>query len=136
MMFPRLELLRELLAGDGSIWVTIDDNEGHYLKVTLDEIFGRTNFVANVVWQKKHAVANDHKTIAPMHDHVLVYRNGQSWKRNLLPRTTEKDTQYRFEDAGGVYRVSDYTCSKTAEERPNLYYEVVNRNTRQENFST
>lgn len=68
MMWPRLVLLRELLAEDGSIWVTIDDNEAHYLKVMMDEVFGRRNFVADVLWQKKYAVANDHKTIAPMHD--------------------------------------------------------------------
>src|ERR1017187_3965265 len=53
MMFPRLQLLRDLLAEDGSIWVTIDDNEAHYLKVIMDEVFGRKNFVANVLWQKR-----------------------------------------------------------------------------------
>ncbi|CAG1021510.1 hypothetical protein MTYM_01047 [Methylococcales bacterium] len=52
MMYPRLELLRTLLAEDGSIWVSIDDNEGHYLKVIMDEVFGRKNFVGNVIWQK------------------------------------------------------------------------------------
>jgi adenine-specific DNA-methyltransferase len=54
MMLPRLELLKELLRPDGSIWVTIDDNEGHYLKVLMDEVFGRGNFIANVVWQKAY----------------------------------------------------------------------------------
>ncbi len=53
MMLPRLQLLRELLSEDGSIWVTIDDNEGHYLKVLMDEVFGRGNFVVNVLWQKR-----------------------------------------------------------------------------------
>ena len=53
MMYPRLELLRELLADDGSVWVSIDDNEAHYLKVIMDEIFGRRNFIVNVVWQKR-----------------------------------------------------------------------------------
>ncbi|MBK6599291.1 MAG: site-specific DNA-methyltransferase [Proteobacteria bacterium] len=52
MMYPRLELLRQLLAEDGSIWVSIDDNEGHYLKVVMDEVFGRANFVSSFVWQK------------------------------------------------------------------------------------
>jgi adenine-specific DNA-methyltransferase len=52
-MYPRLVLLRELLAEDGSIWVTIDDNEAHYLKVFMDEVFGRTNFLSNVIWQKR-----------------------------------------------------------------------------------
>ena len=53
MMWPRLELLRDLLAEDGSIWVQLDDNEAHYLKVVMDEVFGRKNFIANVIWQKK-----------------------------------------------------------------------------------
>ncbi len=129
MMLPRLQLLREFLREDGSIWVTIDDNEGHYLKVLMDEVFGRGNFVANVIWQKKYAVANDHKTIAPMHDHVLVYRRSASWQRNLLARTAEKDRQYKYEDDKGVFRSSDYTCAKTAEERPNLYYAIFQPNT-------
>jgi adenine-specific DNA-methyltransferase len=58
MIYPRLELLRELLSEDGSIWVSIDDNEGHYLKVVMDEIFGRQNFIANVIWQKKYSPPN------------------------------------------------------------------------------
>ncbi|OJV60282.1 MAG: site-specific DNA-methyltransferase [Burkholderiales bacterium 68-10] len=124
MMLPRLQLLRELLAEDGSIWVTIDDHEGHYLKVLMDEVFGRGNFVANVLWQKKYAVANDHKTIAPMHDHVLVFRKTPAWQRNLLVRADDKDRQYKHEDDKGLFRVSDYTCAKTAEERPNLYYPI------------
>ena len=132
MMYPRLVLLRDLLSEDGSIWVTLDDNEVHYMKVMLDEIFGRTNFVSNVIWQKKYAVANDHKTIAPMHDHILVYRKSPLWRRNLLPRTNEKDRQYKYEDELGIFRVSDYTCNKSAEERPNLYYPVIQPNTGEE----
>ena len=59
MMLPRLQLLRELLREDGSIWVTIDDNEGHYLKVLMDEVFGRKNFVASCVWQKRYSRENN-----------------------------------------------------------------------------
>ncbi|WP_396269753.1 site-specific DNA-methyltransferase [Ideonella sp.] len=125
MMYPRLALLRQLLSEDGSIWVTIDDNEAHYLKVLLDEVFGRTNFVANVIWQKKYAVANDHKTIAPMHDHVLVFRKSPAWTRNLLARDASKDVLYRFSDGRGDWRPDNYTCSKTADERPNLYYPIT-----------
>ncbi len=132
MMLPRLQLLREFLREDGSIWVTIDDNEGHYLKVLTDEVFGRGNFVANVIWQKKYAVANDHKSIAPMHDHLLVYQRSGAWVRNLLPRQEAKDRLYRFEDAKGSWRPDNYTCSKTADERPNLYYSVVQPVTGQE----
>lgn len=132
MMRDRLEILRRLLADDGSIWITIDDNEAHYLKVLCDEIFGRDNFVANVIWQKKYSVANDHKTIAPMHDHVLVYRKSDVWRRNLLPRTDAKDRQYRMEDGSGIFRADNYTCNKTAEERPNLYYAIIQPNTGEE----
>lgn len=132
MMYPRMELLRELLAEDGSIWVTLDDNEAHYFKVICDEIFGRSNFVANVIWQKKYAAANDHKTIAPMHDHLFVFRKSSTWRRRLLPRTDEKNRQYRFEDERGVFRTSDYTCNKTSDERPNLYYSIIQPNTGQE----
>ena len=54
MMYPRLELLRELLAENGSIWISLDDNECHYLKVICDEVFGRKNFISNCVWEKNH----------------------------------------------------------------------------------
>jgi adenine-specific DNA-methyltransferase len=134
LMRDRLEILRNLLSEDGSLWITIDDNEAHYLKVMCDEIFGRVNFIANVIWQKKYAVANDHKTIAPMHDHILVYRKSEAWQRNLLTRTEEKDQQYRYTDEKGIFRTSDYTCNKSAEERPNLYYPIIQPNTREEIF--
>ena len=62
-----LEIIRRLLADDGSLWITIDDNEAHYLKVLCDEVFGRPNFVANVVWQKKYTIANDSKWLAEGH---------------------------------------------------------------------
>ena len=129
MMYPRLVLLRQFLREDGAIFVSIDDNEVATLRFLMDEIFGAGNFVATLVWQKKYAVANDHKTIAPMHDFVLVYQRSLAWKRNLLPRGDEKDNLYRFEDTKGRFRPDNYTCSKSAEERPNLYYQVTNPNT-------
>ncbi len=132
LMRDRLEIIRRLMSDDGSLWITIDDNEAHYLKVLCDEVFGRSSFVANVVWQKKYAVANDHKTIAPMHDHLLVYRKGDRWQRNLIPRTDDKDRQYKYTDERGVFRPDNYTCSKTADERPNLYYSISQPNTREE----
>ena len=73
LMRDRLELLAKLLRDDGSIWISIDDNEAHYLKVLMDEVFGRGNFVANVIWEKKYTVANDAKFFSDNHDHILVY---------------------------------------------------------------
>lgn len=132
LMYPRLKLLHELLAEDGSFWMTLDDNEIHRARMVMDEIFGEDAFVANVVWQKKYSASNDHTGIAPMHDHMLVYFKSDQWERNLLERTVEKDRQYRYEDEQGVFRASDYTCNKTADERPNLYYPITNPNTREE----
>ncbi|WP_338082165.1 site-specific DNA-methyltransferase [Alcaligenes aquatilis] len=85
-----------------------------------------------VGWLIDQTVPNDHKSIAPMHDFILVYQRSGQWKRNLLPRTEDKDKQYKYEDDKGVFRSSDYTCAKTAEERPNLYYPIVNPNTGEE----
>ena len=132
MMYPRLVLLRQFLREDGAIFVSIDDNEVANLRLMMDEIFGVRNFVGTVIWQKKYAASNDHKTIAPMHDFVLVYQRSPSWQRNLLPRGEEKDGLYKYEDDKGKFRISDYTCAKTAEERPNLYYPVTNPNTGEE----
>lgn len=74
LIYPRLELLRELLSEDGSIWITLDDNEVHYLKVIMDEIFGRKNFITSIAWQKFHSVkTNSLYNISSAHDHVLVY---------------------------------------------------------------
>jgi len=128
MMWPRLRLLHELLSDAGSFWVTLDDNEMHRARSMLDEIFGEGAFAACIVWQKKYAVANDQKGIAPMHDYLLVYQKA-GWNRNLLERTEQNDSQYRLKDDLGVFRVSDYTCNKTADERPNLYYSITNPNT-------
>lgn len=131
MMWPRLKLLYELLAENGSIWITLDDNEAHRAKLVLDELFGEVGFDANIVWQKKYTVSADHTGIAPMHDHLLVYSKSE-WTRNKLEREAGKDKAYRFEDAQGIFRVSDYTCNKNADERPNLYYPITNPNTGKE----
>jgi adenine-specific DNA-methyltransferase len=99
MMWPRLELLRDLLAEDGSIWVSIDDNEAHYLKVIMDEVFGRTNFIANVVWQKKFAPQNDAKLIDQSHDMIIVFaKQRRSTEFNLLERTDDMNARYKNPD--------------------------------------
>ena len=95
LMRDRLEILRNLLSNDGSLWITIDDNEAHYLKVLCDEVFGRANFVANAVWQKKYTVANDAKWLAENHDHLLIFaKNKELWRPYRLGRTSEMDERY------------------------------------------
>lgn len=100
MMYPRLELLRELLdPKQGSIWISIDDDECHYLKALCDEVFGRKNFVTNVIWEKKYSPQNDAKWLSDSHDHILVYaRNKDCWRPNLLPRTEAMDARYKNPD--------------------------------------
>ncbi|WP_414899841.1 site-specific DNA-methyltransferase [Rhizobium cremeum] len=99
MMNERLRILYKLLKDDGSLWVTIDDNESHYLKIMLDEIFGRKNFIANVVWQKKYTVANDAKYFSDNHDHILVYaKDRELWRPNRLARSEEMNARYSNPD--------------------------------------
>ncbi len=99
LMKPRLEILRTLLADDGSIWISIDDDECHYLKVLCDMVFGRRNFVINVIWEKKSSPQNDAKWISDSHDHILVYaKNKDIWRPNRLPRTEEQNSIYKNSD--------------------------------------
>ena len=101
MMWPRLELLRDLLAEDGSIWVSIDDNEAHYLKVIMDELFGRRNFVANVLWQKTHTREN-RTDVSAVHDHIILFaRNRDVWKeiRNILPASESQLERFTNPDS-------------------------------------
>jgi len=99
LMMPRLEILHKLLSPEGSIWISIDDDECHYLKVICDEVFGRKNFINNVIWEKKYSPQSDAKWLSDSHDHILVYaKNKEIWRPNLLPRTEEMDKRYKNPD--------------------------------------
>lgn len=99
LMRDRLELLKRLLANDGSLWITIDDNEAHYLKVLCDEVFGRVNFIHNVIWEKVFASKNSAQFFSANHDHILLYaKDRNQWKRNLLPRSEESVADYKNPD--------------------------------------
>jgi adenine-specific DNA-methyltransferase len=98
MMLPRLQLLRELLREDGSIWVTIDDNEGHYLKVLMDEVFGRGNFVDTLIWQKADSPRNSARQFSSDHDYLFVYARGPDWIPTKLARTEEANSIYANPD--------------------------------------
>lgn len=127
-IYPRLELLRELLTEDGSIWISIDDHEGHYLKVILDEVFGRQNFVCDIAWEKRYAPPPDTKGLGYVHDHILCYRKGDSFQRNMLPMTKDQTGRYKNpdNDPRGPWKSENYTCRYSADERPNLYYPITN----------
>ena len=113
MIYPRLELLRELLAEDGSIWVSIDDNEGHYLKVVMDEIFGRRNFVTSVIWRKNYSPKSTARHFSEDHDYIVVYaKNAERWVPNLMPRSEKQDKAYRNpdQDPRGLWKPGDLSA--------------------------
>ncbi len=135
LMRDRLEIIRRLLSDDGSLWITIDDNECHYLKVLCDEVFGRGNFVANVMWEKKFSPQNDAKWLSLNHDHILLFsKNKEIWRPNLLARSQKQEKNFKNpdNDPRGAWSSADYTCAKSKDERPNLYYPIVNPNTEKE----
>lgn len=114
MMYPRLKLLHRLLAHDGVIFVSIDDNEQASLKLIMDEIFGSNNFIRNVIWNKRYAASNDAKGIPDMHDFLVCYKKGGETKVNLLPRTEKQNKLYKnnSNDGMGFWR-SDNLSVKT-----------------------
>jgi len=141
LMRDRLEILRNLLSNDGSLWITIDDNEAHSLKVMCDEIFGRNCFIADICWKKRDGAPNDRK-IGGVHDHILVWGKSRhlSSKKTLaeesfqlMPRTEKADSQYRvFEepngpDPRGSFRKIDTTANgKGGRFVESLYYPITN----------
>ena len=106
MMYPRLKLLREFLREDGSIWISIDDREGAYLRVICDEIFGRQNFVSNISWQRTYSTRNDAKGIVNEVEHILVYSKREGWQPKKLARTEEMNERYKNidNDPKGLWR--------------------------------
>ncbi len=98
MMYPRLELLRELLSSEGTIWVSIDDNEGHYLKVIMDEVFGRDNFINSISWRAADSSNNDAKQFSLDHNYIHVYSKKVGWLSKALPRREEDNKHYKNPD--------------------------------------
>lgn len=149
MMYPRLVLLRDLLADDGSLWVTLDDNEAHYFRVLGDEVFGRGNFIIDVAWRKRDGPPNDRK-IGLVHDHILVWskhKEASSTKSraelsfNLMERTEKANAQYAVfsepdgPDPRGPFRKIDTTANgKGGRFVDSLYYGIVNPYTGEEVF--
>ena len=92
MMWPRIELLYDLLAEDGSIRVSIDDNEGHYLKVVMDEVSGRRNFIDTVIWRKNYSPKSSARHFSSDHDYILAFsKNADAFQPNLMPRTERQN---------------------------------------------
>ena len=94
LMRDRIELMKRMMTQDGSLWITIDDNEAHYLKIVCDEVFGRENFVTTVVWEKADSPRNSARQFSTDHDYILAYSRNPTWVPNKLPRTEEANSIY------------------------------------------
>lgn len=126
LMRDRLEIIRRLLADDGSLWITIDDNEAHYLKVLCDEIFGRGNFVANIVWNHRKSVQSD-VVISLSHNYLLIF---SKLKEKLALNRIELIDADKYEnldnDPRGLWYATPFDAPQI---RPNLEYPIKNPNT-------
>ena len=126
MMWPRLHLLKELLAEDGAIFVSIDDNEVHHLRMLMDEIFGEGNFIANVVWRKKVGGGQDSEYLAQEHDYVLSYRKNESFKINF--RTIVIDPNEFKKGKNGrkckFIKLEKWGAGALRTDRPTMFYPI------------
>jgi len=130
LMRDRLELIRRLLSDDGSLWITIDDNEAHYLKILCDEIFGRTNFMTNVVWEKADSPRMDVEFFSSRHDHILIYAKSRGgWRINRLSTGGEPASHYtRTDENGRRYYTKPLRAmgaDGTREARPSMYFSLT-----------
>ena len=127
LMYPRLQLLKNLLSIDGSIWITVDDKEAHYLKVLCDEVFGRQNFVANVVWQKRTSPDNRLR-LGAAHDHILVYATNskahQKFNQLEVRESRKKDFKNLDDDPRGAWASTDFT-GMTGHATPSQFYTIT-----------
>jgi site-specific DNA-methyltransferase (adenine-specific)/adenine-specific DNA-methyltransferase len=113
MMYPRLALLRDFLTEDGAIFISIDENEVHWLRAVLDEIFGNRNFIATVLWQKVYSPKNSARHFSEDHDYVLVYaKSAEKWRPNLIARSEAQDKAYKNpdKDSRGPWKTSDLSA--------------------------
>lgn len=127
LMYSRLALLKEFLTEDGSIWVSIDDKEGHYLKVLMDEIYGRSNFISTICWQKRYSREN-REAIGDAHDFILIYAKNPTKfkvKRNLVPMNEDQAKVYKNpnNDPKGRWRAVPIT-GQAGHATPEQFYEI------------
>ena len=124
MMYPRLKLLHKLLAEDGVIFISIDDNEYVNLKMICDEIFGSNCFVSNISWQRTYSTRNDSKGIVNEVEHILVYSKTEGWQPNRLPRTEKMDSIYKNPDNDDKPWASDNPFAPGAATHQGMVYAI------------
>ena len=132
MMYPRLRLARNLLRDDGAIFISIDGNELANLQLLMNDVFGEENAVVCAIWQKRVSPANDAKWFSSDHDYIVIYaKNKDLWRPNKLARNDDQLANYKNpdNDSRGPWNSATYTCNKSKDERPNLYYPIKNPHT-------
>ena len=108
MMYPRLKLVQKLLADDGAVFISIDDNEQPALRLICDEIFGANCFIANVAWQRTYATRNDSRGVVQESESIVAYSKRSGWQPNKLARSSEMDKKYKNPDGDiSPWRSSD-----------------------------
>lgn len=128
MMYPRLKLLQRLLADDGIIFISIDENEQANLKQLCDEIFGASNYRTMISWRRKYSVSNNFKGIATICEYILVYSKSEKFQNHLLPRSADSKARYSNpdNDPRGPWKTVDYLNQAPPSQRPNLCYDIIN----------
>lgn len=125
MIYPRLKVAKDLLSEDGVIFISIDDCEQRNMRILCDEIFGESNFVTQIVWQKIHSIKNDARFFSENHEYALIYaRNKEKYKVELLPRTAEMNERYKNpdNDPRGPWQSGDLVASG---ERSNGHFIII-----------
>ena len=125
MIYPRLKVARDLLTDDGAIFISIDDNEVENLRKVCDEIFGESNFVACIVWQRTYAPIALKKYFSENHDFCLIYaKKKESFTLNLLPRSEKQNKDYKNpdNDPRGCWKVGNLTVGPAVEKQ---IYEIT-----------
>lgn len=128
MMMPRLYLAKNLLKQDGVIFVSIDDNEVHNLRLLMNEIFGEENFIANLIWEKRYGRSNDAKLMSTVTEHLLLFRKNESLSTLREARTEKSNKDYSNpdNDPRGEWTSVSFVSQRTRDERPNLGYSITN----------
>lgn len=134
MMYPRMFLAKNLLKQDGVIFVSIDDNEVHNLRLLMNEVFGEENFVANIIWEKRYGRSNDAKLMSTVSEHLLLYRKTESLNILREPRSEKNNKDYSNpdNDPRGIWTSVSFVSQRTRDERPNLGYTIQNPHTGKE----
>jgi|BioPla2DNA2_1021312.scaffolds.fasta_scaffold01757_2 adenine-specific DNA-methyltransferase len=134
MVYDRVALGRNVLNSEGVFFSSIDDTEAFRYQQLLQTIYGQENFLIGLVWEKRYSPPPDTKDFGYIHELIHTFRKSPAFNRNLLPLTEEQAGRYKNpdNDPRGPWKPMDYTCRYTSEERPNLYYPIVNPVTQEE----